>query len=157
MPKRALLFAVLVGLIASVPRPAQAQTWSADQQEVWGVILQSWEAITNRDTNWSTRYVHPNAVVWGNDYPMPRTRDEVKRWDTFNFPGETILNDEYNLAALVVEGSTAVAHYYYSTGVQDREGDRETTHGRCTDILIRSEGTWKFIAWNCTDEEKDDD
>jgi hypothetical protein len=156
MPKRAFLFALLVVLIASVPRPAEAQTWSDSQQEVWTIILESWDAITARDATWSDRYVHPSAAVWSMDYPMPRTRDDVKRWDSFNFPSETILNDEYNLAALVVEGSTAVAHYYYSTGVQDAEGDRETTHGRCTDILIRSEGTWKFIAWNCTDEDDDD-
>jgi len=156
MPKRAFLFAFIVGFIALLPRQAEAQMWSSDQQEVWGVILESWEAITARDASWSDRYVHPNAAVWSMDYPMPRTRDDVKRWDGFNFPSETILTDEYNLAALVVEGSTAVAHYYYSTGTQDAEGDRETTHGRCTDILIRSEGTWKFIAWNCTDEEKDD-
>ncbi len=156
MIQRAFLFTFLVGFIALLPSPAEGQTWSSDQQEVWGVILESWEAITARDASWSDRYVHPNAVVWSMDYPMPRTRDDVKRWDGFNFPNETILNDEYNLAALVVEGSTAVAHYYYSTGAQDAAGDRETTHGRCTDVLVRSEGTWKFIAWNCTDEKDDD-
>jgi ketosteroid isomerase-like protein len=60
-------------------------------------------------------------------------------------------------AAIVVEGDTAVAHYYSSLGMEDEDGERETIHGRCTDILVADGTGWKFIAWRCGDEPDRDD
>jgi len=48
---------------------------------------------------------------------------------------------------VTVVGTTAVAHYYYSTAAEDREGKRKTTHGRYTDVLVKNDGEWFFIAW----------
>ena len=55
-------------------------------------------------------------------------------------------------ATVFVVGSTAVAHYYYSTAAEDREGERETTHGRYTDVLVKQDGRWMFIAWRGGDD-----
>ena len=55
-------------------------------------------------------------------------------------------------AGIVVVGSMAVAHYYYSTAAEDRDGKRKTTHGRYTDVLINQNGKWMFIAWRGGDD-----
>jgi len=49
---------------------------------------------------------------------------------------------------IVVEGSTAVAHYYFSQVTENKKGERKTIHGRYTDILILEDGKWLYIAWN---------
>ena len=127
---------------------------AGDDQKVWKVIMDSWEAIAAEDVAWSDKWVHPRAVVWGTEYPLPRMRESIKKWDRFNFDNSKTLTSDFGLAGLVVQGDTAVAHYYYSLGTEDREGKRETTHGRCTDILVRDGDSWKFIAWHCGDMPK---
>jgi len=91
-----VLSALLVSL--ALPPPLAAQAWSADQQAVWSVIVESWDAIVAKDLDWTDKYVHPNAVVWGDDYPMPQTRASVKRWNRYGFQNSTTLVSEYRSA-----------------------------------------------------------
>jgi len=151
-----IIVSLAFGLLAISATAANAQTWSKEQAGVWQVVLDSYKDIDAQDANWSGKWVFPDAMVWGNDYPMPRNRDNVKRWDTYNFAGMKNHVAEYSPAAIVVHGSTAVAHYYYSNANEDRKGKHETTHGRCTDVLAKDGGSWKFIAWHCGDEPSDD-
>jgi len=159
MRSSTIAVSVLSALLVSLTLPPQlaAQAWSADQQAAWSVIVESWDAIVAKDLDWTDKYVHPNAVVWGDDYPMPQTRASVKRWNRYGFQNSTTLVSEYSLAAMVVQGNTAVAHYYYSLGTEDSEGKPRTVHGRCTDILINEGGRWLFLAWRCGDTPTDDD
>lgn len=129
---------------------------SAQEKEVWTAVTTSWDAIIAEDIGWVDKWVHADAAVWGGSYPMPRSREEVKRWDRYNFDNSQTIVAQFSPAKIVVSGNTAVAHYYYSTGDENREGKRKTTHGRCTDVLVRSGGGWKFIAWHCTDEPSKD-
>lgn len=128
-----------------------AQKWDAKQSEVWGVVLASYVDIDSGDANWSDKFVMKNAMVWGGTSPMPRGHDSIKRWDAYSMPQAKTLVSEYSPAAIVVHESTAVAHYYYSNGAKNNEGKQKTTHGKCTDILVKDGKSWKFIAWSCTD------
>ena len=151
---RAVL-ATSLGMLMFWAAAADAQTWSKEQSAVWQVVLDSYKDIDKRDANWADKWVFADAMVWGPDYPMPRTRDSVKRWDAYNFPAGKTHVAEYSPVAIVVHGSTAVAHYYYSNATEDR-GKHETAHGRCTDVLAKDGKSWKFIAWHCGDAPKDD-
>lgn len=128
-----------------------AQKWDAKQTEVWDVVLSSWEDINKGNADWSDKWVMKNAMVWGTSFPMPRDQKSVKRWDTYSFPQSKTLESEFAPTAIVVHGSTAVAHYYYSVGAKNKEGKHKTTHGRCTDIFTKDGKEWKFLAWNCSD------
>ena len=143
-------FTVLVILLVSAN--ANANQLDKEQTEVWSVVLESYKDIDSKNANWSDKYVTEDAMVWGGSTPMPRNRDSVKRWDKFQFSiGETVVS-EYSPAAIVVHNSTAVVHYYYSNGTKDAEGKQKITHGRCSDILVKDDKTWKFVAWHCNDE-----
>ena len=144
-----------LGIFAMLAGPVCAQSWDKAQTEVWGVVLASYKDIDSNKAGWSDTYVLKDAKVWGGSYPMPRDRDSVKRWDTYQFPNSTTHVSEYSPAAIVVHGSTAVAHYYYSNATENKDGKRETSHGRCSDILSKDKGKWRFIAWHCTDEPND--
>jgi hypothetical protein len=128
-----------------------AQKWDAKQSEVWGVVLASYVAIDKGDAGWTDEFVMKNAMVWGGSAPMPRGHDSVKRWNVYSMPLSKTLVSEYSPTAIVVHESTAVAHYYYSNGAKNTEGKHKTTHGKCTDILVKDGKSWKFIAWSCAD------
>jgi hypothetical protein len=75
--------------------------------------------------------LHDDFVGWSDENPMPRDRS-----------------------------STAVAHYYYAQSTEDSEGERETSYGRYTDVLVKTPNGWKFIAWRGGDDPRfnsDDD
>lgn len=155
--------AIAVSLLAAVlmswalPSQAAAQEWTDEQKEVWSVILETWDALVAKDVEWTDTWVHPSAVVWGTGLPAPRPKASLKKWHRYNYRNSTTLVSECSLGALVIENNTAVAHYYYSLGTEDAEGKPETVHGRCTDILIKEDGRWLFLGWNCGDMATDND
>jgi ketosteroid isomerase-like protein len=55
--------------------------------------------------------------------------------------------------AITIGGDVAVAHYLYSTAYKPKNGDIEMSNGRYTDVLIRTEDGWKFIAWHGGDDD----
>ncbi len=128
-----------------------AQDWDKDQKEVWGVVLDSYADADKKDAKWSSKWVAEDALVWSSAYPMPRTRDSIQRWDAYQFPLSENKVSEYSPTGILVHGSTAVAHYYYSSATVNSEGKNKTTHGRCTDVLVKEKKDWKFITWNCAD------
>ena len=80
----------------------------------------------------------------------------AKRWDAYQFPLSDTMISEYSPTGIVVHGTTAVAHYYYSSGAKNKEGKHKTSHGRCSDVLAKGDNGWKFVAWHCADEPSSD-
>lgn len=150
--------AVLMSMIALVmPMSVAAQEWDSDQTEVWNTIVAQWEASKAEDLTWPTTALHPAFLGWSDVYPMPSSKAAVGKWNRYNVENSTTLAQELFPVGIVVVGSTAVAHYYYSTAAEGRDGKRKTTHGRYTDVLIKQDGKWTFIAWRGGDNPKLDD
>ena len=146
---------ILVLIVTITAFNGNANTWDKKQTEVWNFILSSYKDIEKRDNTWTDKWVTSDAMVWGSSTPMPRSRSAVKRWEKFQLKnGSTNNVSEYSPTAIVVHGDTAVAHYYYSNGTTSKEGKQSVTHGRCSDILVRDDKSWKFVAWHCADEPK---
>lgn len=155
--RQAVSTGCVVGLTAWLVTPSQAQTWSSEQLEVWGVIEAQWQASMEEDTTWHQRFLHQSFMGWDNDNPTPRNKASVERWNRYGMENITTLMQELYPIGIVVHGNTAVAHYFYSTATENREGEREMTHGRYTDVLVRDGGTWRFIAWHGGDDPEADD
>lgn len=151
--KKLIKVSVLLLLVSAV---SQAQEWNQAQTEVWNAVLGSYVDIDNNDVNWTDKWVTDDAVVWGSGFPMPRTRDSIKRWNGYQFPQSETMMSEYSPAAIVVHDNTAVAHYYYSNGAKNKEGKHKTTHGRCSDIMVKKDNSWKFLSWHCADTPSND-
>ena len=105
--KKLTKVSVLLLLVSAV---SQAQEWNEAQTEVWTAVLGSYVDIDNNDANWTDKWVTDDAVVWGSGFPMPRTRDSIKRWNGYQFPQSETMMSEYSPAAIVVHDNTAVAH-----------------------------------------------
>jgi len=140
--------AVLTALIALVlPGSATAQDWGADQTEVWTTIVAQWEASKAEDPTWPATLLHSSFLGWTDVNPMPQNQAAVEKWQRYSSENSETLVQQLYPVGIVVVGSTAVAHYYYSTATEARDGKRKTTHGRYTDVLIKQDGKWIFIAW----------
>ncbi len=126
---------------------ARAQSWSDAQKEVWKTVVSQWEAAKAQDPSMSDTYLHDSFLGWGDGNPMPRDKSSTKRWTKYGEANSKTLEQELNPVGIVVEGSVAVVHYYYSVATENRKGERETNHGRYTDILLKEGERWRFIAW----------
>ena len=147
----------LAGVTVSMATPALAQTWSNGQLEVWDVIQTQWQASMEEDATWPERLLHESFLGWANENPAPRDEASTDKWNRYDVENSTTLMQELYPVGIIVQGNTAVAHYFYSTSTENRKEERKTTHGRYTDVLVRDGGTWRFIAWHGGDDPENDD
>ena len=125
---------------------AQAPTWSKEQTGVWQVVSQSWADEVAKNGKWPEAYAADQMVSWEADWPMPRYKDSLTKWSRFNDSQRKTLQYEIAPAAITISGDTAVVNY---TAVQisqrgDEKPDRDVIG--ITETLVRSGGTWKFLA-----------
>ena len=132
---------------------AIAQDSDDDQADVWATIEGQWEADEKGDKDWSELLLKDDFSGWGKDSPAPRSKSSTIMWDRFSDEqGQMIAHELYPLA-IVVDGDLAVAHYLYSSAYEDKEDEVEMNTGRYTDVLVRTDDGWKFIAWHGGDDE----
>jgi len=132
------------------------QTWSDKQLEVWNVIEAQWKASMEKDATWPDKTLHEKFLGWDNERPMPRDKSSMPNWVRYTIENTTTLIQELYPVGIIVQGNTAVAHYFYSQVSENRKGERETSHGRYTDVLVKENGTWRFLAWSGGDNPIDD-
>jgi len=132
---------------------AIAQDSDDDQADVWATIEGQWDSDEKGDKEWMELLLAENFSGWGKDSPAPRSKSSSIMWDRFSDEqGQMIAHELYPLA-IVVEGDLAVAHYLYSSAYEDKDEEVELSNGRYTDILVRTDDGWKFIAWHGGDDE----
>jgi len=135
--------------------PASAQSWSAEQQEVWKFEQQQWAMAAAKDLGWIDSMVHPNIVYWDRGQPMPQDLASLKRWNRFNSASGTTLEQELHPISITITGNIAVVTYYYTMVSENYKKERESVTGRYMDVLMKENGRWRFIAWSGGDDPKD--
>lgn len=150
--KSMLAMFATVGLLAGTG--ATAQSWDATQSAVWAVIAKTWEMDQQKDGSWLTAMTHANVSGWSMSNPAPRGRASLVRWDKYNVDNGKILMTELSPLSIAVSDGAAVAHYYFTTANENREGKRELEHGWCSDTLVRQGEAWVFLGWNCGELKK---
>jgi type II secretory pathway pseudopilin PulG len=146
-----------LGLLSLVllPTIAAAQTWSAEQQEVWALEQQQWQMSKDKDLSWIEKMVHPNISYWDVDQPGPQNRASLTRWSRYGSSASTVLEQELFPIAVTITGNLAVAQYRYVVVREDYKKERETATGRYTDVLMKEGDRWLFIAWAGGDDAED--
>jgi len=155
MFKRVLALAAVSIALAGFAGGAAAQTWSAEQQEVWQLEQQQWKMAAAKDLSWIDTMVHPNMRYWETGDPMPRDKASLKHWSRFTSESSTVLHQEIFPIAATITGNVAVVQYHYMIASENYKKERETVTGRYTDVLIKENGRWMFIAWTGGDDKKD--
>jgi len=144
---------VLAGALLLGSGAAFAQDAANDQADVWSVIEEEWNADEKGDKSWPDRLLTDDFSGWSKDSPAPRSKSSTKMWDRFSVEmGKMVAHELYPLS-IVVNGDVAVAHYVYSSAYHPKGGEIEMSNGRFTDVLVRTDEGWKFLAWAGGDDE----
>lgn len=144
---------VLAGFLLLGLTSVYAQETADDSADVWSVIEEEWNADEKGDKKWPDRLLTDDFSGWGNDSPAPRSKSSTKMWDRFNEQLGKMLAHELYPLSIVVHDDVAVAHYLYTSAFESKDGDIETSNGRYTDVLVRTDGGWQFLAWHGGDDD----
>ena len=148
MFRRLLSFAAVLLALGGFSAAASAQTWSAEQQEIWQFEQLQWKASAAKDLSWIDTMVHPNMRFWETGSPMPRDKASLKHWSRFDAENGTTLEHELFPIAATITGNIAVVQYHYRIVTENYKKERKTSTGHYTDVLIKENGRWMFIAWS---------
>src|SRR5210317_1574696 len=142
------LFLMLGCLLSLCFSAAFAQVTMSDSAAVWSVIEEEWNADEDGDDEWPDRLLADNFSGWPTYSPAPRSKSSIKMWNRFGTQiGKMVAHELYPLS-IVIHDDVAVAHYLYSSAFESKDGEIEMSQGRYTDVLIRTEDGWKFLAWH---------
>ena len=136
------LFGLMLATVAG------AQDAGNDHADVWAVVESLWSADENGDKNWIDELLIDEFAGWENASPAPRNRASMKMWDRAMAGVGTMKAHELYPLSIVVRGDVAVAHYLYTLANEDKDGSVKMENGRYTDILVRTDSGWKFLAWH---------
>ncbi|MGB5448516.1 MAG: nuclear transport factor 2 family protein [Woeseiaceae bacterium] len=129
---------------------AQTDEQVSDQADVWAQIERQWNSVENEDAKWVDQMLTDDFSGWGKESPAPRTRASTKMWTRFNNENSKMVAHELYPLSIVVHNDMAVAHYLFTRATRQKTKDAktETSNGRYTDVLVRTDDGWKFIAWS---------
>jgi len=150
MKLKASLCTFLLGICLLPLSSAVAQ--SSDDSAVWSVIEKAWQAERRGDTKWIDESLSPDFVGWRKTSPAPRDKGSTRLWQEFSSKQTKMLEHELYPLSIIVHGDVAVAHYLYSVASRTKGENVKTTQGRFTDVLVRNDGEWQFIAWHGGDD-----
>ena len=118
------------------------------------MVSQSWADEVAQNGKWPGAYAHENMVSWGEDFPIPRSKDSVTKWTRFEDTQGKVINYEISPVAIAVSGNTAVVNYY-AVAMRQRGTDkpeREVTG--LVETLVKDGNGWKFLASTSFDNGK---
>lgn len=137
-----LMFAANIAL-------AQDSDQANDQADVWAQVELQWNSVEKKDSKWIDRMLSDDFSGWGKGSPAPRGKASTKMWTRFNEEVSEMVAHELYPLSIVVHDDVAIAHYLYTSANKEKtkDGKIETVNGRYTDVLVRTDEGWKFIAW----------
>ena len=127
---------------------ALAQDDRDDEADVLLTIERAWEANRKGDHDDFDDMLMDNFMGWGKGSPAPRSKTSTSRWHRLNDEIGKVLRYELYPLWITVHGDQAVAHYLYSVAVKGNDGEIRMSNGRYSDVLVRTEDGWKFLAWH---------
>lgn len=128
---------------------AMAEDIRDDEADVLLTIERQWEAARKSDQDKVDGMLADNFMGWSRSSPAPRSKKSTSKWSRIadKEVGKVLRYELYPLS-ITVHGDVAVAHYLYSTAFKAKDGTVKMNNGRYTDVLIRGEDGWKFVAWH---------
>lgn len=127
---------------------AQAQQWSKEQQEVWAFEQKQWAMGAAKDLSWIDSMVHDNLSYWSDDRHAPQDKASLARWAKYDSQNATVIEQELYPHAIAITGNVAVVQYSYAVASEaTSDKKRKMTQGRYTDVLVKEDGKWRFLAW----------
>jgi len=144
---------VLIFIGSALFSAVAAQDVSDDEANVLLTIEREWEAARKGDQDKVDDMLTDDFMGWGKNSPAPRSKTSTSNWIRFRSEMGRVVRYEIYPLSIVVHGDVAIAHYLYSSAFKKKDGEIEMTNGRYTDVLVRSEDGWNFVAWHGGDDD----
>ena len=143
----------LTALVLTASGAALGQGAADDAADVILTVEEQWEAEQEGDKDWIAEKLHEKFSGWTKEAPAPRSKSSTELWDRFSDTQGRMIEHELYFQNIVVQGDVAIAHYFYTSAYEDKDDEVEISNGRYTDVLLRTEDGWKFIAWHGGDDD----
>lgn len=144
--KRVSLWVVCTALIVAVPCAVAAGDWSAEQKEVWEFIETCNSHFANKDVEKAMDCIHEDFSGWLYSQPVPRGKESFEGVGTYMMKTRDTVASELRPIEIMVFGDFAIAHYFYVQVQKDQDGKESFEQGRWTDVMVKQDGTWRWIA-----------
>lgn len=144
---------VLILIGSTLISTASAQDATDDEADVLLTIEREWEASRKNDQDKIDDMLTVDFMGWGKTSPAPRSKTSTSNWSRFSAEMGRIVRYEIYPLSVTVHDDVAIAHYLYSMAFKDKKGEIEMSNGRYTDVLVRTEDGWKFLAWHGGDDD----
>ena len=144
---RPTLLLLLAVTLAAHSRPGPADR---DSEEVKATLVQMWAAEEAGDVDRYATFVHPDFTQFGeNDaYLAEGKAAEVRGMAAYLQRAKGVHTEMHN-PQVNVRGSVAwITYYWTDEGTVD--GQRVTSHGKSTRILVKEQGKWLNIHGHYT-------
>ena len=120
---------------------------AGDKDDVWATVVSTWEDdLSGKD--WISKHCVDEVLAWSEDNPLPLNKTSLLRNRKYASKKSKMLFYDVQLSGMVVQGNTAIVHYYFTNESKDSSGKINKENGRLTDILIKSNNEWKYLGWS---------
>ncbi len=144
--KRACLLVAVAALLVALPSVVRAGEWSAEQKEVWEAIETCASHFEAKDEEAVLDCIHDDFSGCLYSQPVPRSKASFEKVGLYFMKTRDIVASDLRPIDIMVYGNFAIAHYFFVEVSKDQNGKESTEQGRWTDILIKEDGKWRWIA-----------
>jgi len=124
-----------------------AQTWSAEQQDVWAGVQKYWEASASGNVQSFIDYFDDSYSGWSYVSKVPQGKEVSRKWIEEDMKNTSTVLYDISPLAIWVQGDFAFVHYYYAQIQKDKETSKnESSDGNWTDILMKKNGKWMLVG-----------
>jgi len=141
MKHASIITAILVLLACA--GSVQAQEWTSEQLEVWNRVAECTGFAVGQNLDGLLDCVHDDFSGFLYGDPVPRGKDSFTALVPYFIENMKVAAHEMRPVAIIVRGDMAVVHYY---GFTVYEGSMEISQDKWTDVLVREDGVWRWIA-----------
>jgi ketosteroid isomerase-like protein len=123
------------------------QQWSDAQKEVWAGVQKYWDVAAKGDVQGFLSYFDDSYMGWSNQSRVPQSKANTSKWIENDMKDNTTVVSTITPLTIWVKGDFAYVHYTYGEVTQDKKsGEKKTSGGTWTDILMKKDGKWVMIG-----------
>jgi ketosteroid isomerase-like protein len=137
---------ILSVTIIFVLSPISAQELSKEQSEIWNQIESFWKFYFEKDLEGCLNHFHEDYIGWSYRDQLPHDKSDLENSIKYNLQNYNTESYEIKLANISTFKNMAIVHFFYSGIYSDSAGNTGSYKGRMTDILIKQDDKWVFVA-----------
>ena len=120
---------------------AFGQEWTAEQKEVWNVLITNIENFKTGDVDKIMDGLHDDFILWWNDMPIPVEKElayyKYRAWFKYDIPK----NWELKPLTIKISGNIALVATRYK-----HSGKKLTQSGRSLSVYVKQNNEWLLLS-----------